>query len=167
MTTHANVVDSQQAAEHWQSRVNVAFHVKRTNQQQEEEKQMTESNQRPEEPVSAEQLASAQFLGLAILRAARDNLEHQQVRGFDLNIRPDQFGLLGGIVIELSKAENETDSFIKLFRFVVNVCARMSRVGPLMQKEIQDIRGAASGTVLAFLLQFAHRADACPPDEHA
>lgn len=146
----------------------MAFHVKRTNQQQEEEKQMTESNQRPEEPVTAEQLASAQFLGLAILRAARDNLERQHVNDFELNIRPDQFGLLGGIVIELSKAENETDSFIKLFRFVVNVCARISGTGPLMQKEIQAIGGAASGTVLAFLLQFAHRVGApCPPDEHA
>jgi hypothetical protein len=144
----------------------MAFHVKR-NQQQEEEKHMTESNQRPEEPVSAEQLASAQVLGLAILRAAKDNLEHQRVQGFEINLRPDQFGLLGGIVIELSKAENEIDSFVRLFRFVVNVCARLSRVGPLMQKEIQDIRGAASGTVLAFLLQFAHRADSCPPDDHA
>jgi hypothetical protein len=134
------------------------FHVKRTNQQEEE---MTESNQRPEEPVSAEQLAlaSAQVLGLGILRSVGDNLERQHVRGFDLHIRPDQFGLLGGIAIELSKAENDIDSFVRLFRFVANVCARLSGVSPMMEKELQDLRGSASGTVLAFLMQFAHRAD--------
>lgn len=166
MKTHANVVDSQQAAEHWQSRVNMAFHVKR-NQQQEEEKHMTESNQRPEEPVSAEQLASAQVLGLAILRAAKDNLERQRVQGFEINLRPDQFGLLGGIVIELSKAENEIDSLIRLFRFVVNVVARVSGTAPAMYKELQGIAGSATGTVQAFLLQFARRADSCPPEEHS
>jgi hypothetical protein len=110
-----------------------------------------------------ENLEAAQTVGLLLMRAVRANLAMQAVNSFELNLHPEHWGILAGVAVELSQAQSSTDSFVRLFRFVVNVCARMADAAPLLHREIQGVSGSAAGTVLAFLQLHAKRHD-CPSD---